>query len=86
MGPCSGSGSKGQLQRELDLSGRTEIARREPRRGDLSERAGYHVVRVAKVGVIENVEQLCPELQVELFRDLRVFDDGEVRIHEVWSL
>src|SRR5271170_3725362 len=36
--------------------------------------------------MIENVEQLCPELQVEPLLDFRVLDDGEIRVHEVWSL
>lgn len=75
-----------QLQCELNLSGRAEIARGEASRGDLPERcAGWREreSRVSKVRVIEDVKHLRPELQIGSLGEFRVFNHREVGIYEV---
>jgi hypothetical protein len=42
-------------------------------------------IRSVEVRVIENVEELSPELQVEAFAKLEVFEGGEIQPLERWS-
>ena len=75
--------SKQQLQSELNLPRRAEIARREACAGDDSKRAagcGQHWI--PKIGVIENIEKLAAELQVEPFGYLRVLGYRKVCVHK----
>jgi len=81
-----------QLQGELNLARRAEVAGRKACRGDPSETAGWvrirgrgswnRKIRIPKVRVIEEIEHFRSELQVNPFRKLRVLDRGEVRINE----
>ena len=64
-----------QLQGELNLSRRAEVARRKTCASDPSEAAiANGQVRVAEIRMIEQVEQLCSQLQIDPFRKLRVLD------------
>src|ERR1700681_3339093 len=81
-----------QLQGELNLARRAEVARRKACRRDPSEAAGWirvlcrgswnREIRIPKVRVVEKIEHFRAELQVDPFRKLRVLDRREVRIHE----
>src|SRR5439155_7912512 len=66
--------SEKKLQSELNVP-------RRRRRGDPSKGAGVQRrVRVAKVGMVEHVEELGAELQRRPFPNLHRFEDGEIEI------
>jgi len=84
-----------ELQRELDLS---RIVWSIARRADLAEvrarkvrRAGNcdHTVaaksRSIEVGVVQDVEELRPELQAEALLHLKFLKSGEIQPAEIWS-
>src|ERR1700735_1916769 len=73
-----------QLERELHLTRRTEVPGREARALDLAESrrsGGQH--RVAKVRMIEQIEQFGAELQVKALGDFGVLGHGEVGVNEI---
>src|SRR5580700_5851042 len=69
--------SKDQFQRELDFpvgnGGRVNQARGAYRRPSLIEERAVVDGRF-KVGMIEHIEKLCPELQVQVFLDFVIFE------------
>src|SRR3984957_14772633 len=85
-------GSELQLQGELNLTRRSEVARRKACGRDPSEAAGRirvccrrgrnRKIRIPKVRVVEKIEQFRSELQVDPFRKLGVLDRGEVRVQK----
>ena len=45
------------------------------------------VDRQAELGVVPQVEELRPEVQAHILpRQGELLDDGEVRVHEVWTI
>ena len=74
------------FQGKLDLPRGTEIASREAGTRDVAEGpAGRGKNGIAKVGMVENIEELGPELESKSFRDLRVFGDREIGVEEIGS-
>lgn len=81
-GISQGFGLEVELQRELNLARIVQRAyavphgkgRRAERENDTGRRAG--------VDVVEDIEELRTELHVELFRDLRVLQDREIKVAE----
>ncbi len=64
-----------QFQSELHLPRRSGFTRREARVGDPSEgRAADNIARLAKVRMVEEVEELGPELQAHSLAEPGVFD------------
>jgi hypothetical protein len=84
---------KDEFDRELDLPFRNGRAKQSPRspacssqgRSRSIEEVGIAVTRAwrRKIGVVQNVEHFCAELDVEVFRDffdVVVLKNGEVQI------
>lgn len=75
-----------QLQRELNLARGAEVAGRETRAVDQPKGGrSENQIGISEVRMVENVEYFGAELRVEPLRDLGVFDQGEVRVHEGWA-
>src|SRR5215469_18043252 len=75
-----------QFQGELDLSRRPEISGREPRALNDPERcARRRQHRIAKIRMVENVEQFGAELHVEPLGYFRVFGHRKIGVQEVRS-
>ena len=72
-----------QQQRELDLASRAEVSRGETGAADDPKRlAGCGEDGVAKIGMVEDIEQFGAELQIEAFGDLRILGDREIGVDE----
>jgi hypothetical protein len=81
-GPPAGSGYKSEknLQCQLANPGVT-------RPKDQTERARAEVpVRVEKLGMVEDIEELGPELSTHVFRDLGVFQQGQIEVIDTWPM
>jgi hypothetical protein len=62
--------SESELQCQLDLPGRTEVASRKARAQDSAKRAaGSRKNRVAEIRVIEKVKDFGPELKIKSLRN-----------------
>lgn len=73
-----------KLQGKLDLSRRAKIPSREACRLNFPKRpAGGRENRVAEIRMVEDVEHLAPELEIEFLRDLCIFCDREIGVHEI---
>ena len=69
----------------MQLPGRARVARREARAVDEAEIIPEHGIRLPKVGLIENIECVGPDLQVQALRNLGVLDHREVQVGEAGS-
>jgi|SRR5579859_6730848 len=73
-----------QLQGKLNLPRRALVTVREAGGLDLAESAaGSCQSGIPKAGMVEDIEEFGPELQVEPLGDLGVLDDREVGVYEV---
>src|SRR5262249_60507576 len=77
---------KDQFQCELNLPRRSGFACREARAGDSTKgRAAHDVAWLAEVRMVEEVEELHPELYLYLLTESGVLDDRKIRVIEPWS-
>src|ERR1019366_9423039 len=72
-----------QFQRKLDLPGRSrgcvyQTRRRNPSASGVEDSAV--IDGRAEVGMVEQIEQLRPELQIELLRDFVVLERGKIDV------
>src|SRR5262245_12137480 len=83
--------SEDELQRELQLPRRAGVAGRESGAvGYVDEPKGcasHHgdTPRLPKVRMVEEVEDLSPELDTQILVNPGVLEDREIRVFEVWS-
>ena len=84
--PCiiSENGLESKLQSKLNLPRRRPwVARRNAARvGVRARSAEQHAVREEKILMVENVKELGPELQPDLFRKLGVLGERDIGIEE----
>src|ERR1700704_280107 len=81
-----------QFQGELDISWlrrqTVDFAVGYDRAGLIKDPGAVDWLRRSKVGVIQNIENLCAELNIERFRkamDRNVLDNGEIQIYKFWT-
>jgi len=84
MRPVANStASKQELQRKLNLPRRGGRRRDRPGRGAIGVAGTVtrenHLVRVRETGVVENIEELGPELQHEALAKMHVLEGREVQ-------
>ena len=82
-----------QLQCQLDLARITRTARvgakdRRERARNLAEGTGSVDIRirVSKVGMVEGIEKLCPDLQLPPLCELELFEQAEIGVRDSWAV
>src|SRR5262245_28593852 len=75
--------SKHQFHNKLDLPRRAGFTGWEARGGNPAEcRRADNVPRLPEVRVVENVEELSPELRAQALADLRIFGNRKIHVVE----